>query len=205
MDQIAIGKFISEERKNKGFTQRQLADKLNISDKTISKWECGNGFPEVSLLLPLCENLEISVNELLSAKRLAENIYKKKAEENIMQLINEREINKNRFKSSIITGVISLVAFLTLVMIVIIYTAVISEIAKLILVAIACAILFAGIYVVVHEQRSIGYYKCPECNNYFVPSMKGYILAPHVVNKRLLRCPQCGKESYCKKVMSKND
>ena len=55
MDQIAIGKFIAEERKRKGYTQKQLSEKLGISDKTISKWERGNGFPEVSLLLPLCK------------------------------------------------------------------------------------------------------------------------------------------------------
>ncbi|MDE7270499.1 MAG: helix-turn-helix domain-containing protein, partial [Acetatifactor sp.] len=58
MDQIKIGNFIARERKNKGYTQRQLADILGISDKTISKWERGNGFPEVSLLLPLCEELD---------------------------------------------------------------------------------------------------------------------------------------------------
>ena len=66
MDQIIIGKFIASERKRKGYTQRQLADLLQISDKTISKWERGNGFPEVSLLLPLCRELDITVNELLS-------------------------------------------------------------------------------------------------------------------------------------------
>ena len=63
MDQSKTGKFIAEERKRKNYTQRQLADLLGISDKTISKWERGNGFPEVSLLLPLCDELEITVNE----------------------------------------------------------------------------------------------------------------------------------------------
>ena len=72
MDQICIGKFIAEERKKKGYTQRHLSEKLGISDKTVSKWERGNGFPEVSLLLPLCEELDISVNELLSGKRVSE-------------------------------------------------------------------------------------------------------------------------------------
>ena len=82
MDQIKTGKFIAEERKNKKLTQRQLAEILNISDKTISKWETGNGFPEISLLQPLCRALDISVNELLSGERLSEDEYKKKAEEN---------------------------------------------------------------------------------------------------------------------------
>ena len=82
MDQIKIGKFIAKERKQKKHTQKQLAEILGISDKTISKWECGNGFPEISLLMPLCQELDISVNELLSGERLSEVDYKKKAEEN---------------------------------------------------------------------------------------------------------------------------
>ena len=64
MDQAKIGKFIADERKKKNYTQRQLSDILGISDKTVSKWECGNGFPDVSLLLPLCNELNITVNEL---------------------------------------------------------------------------------------------------------------------------------------------
>ena len=91
MNQIKIGKFIAEERKVKKYTQRELADKLSISDKTISKWERGNGFPEVSLLLPLCNELEITVNELLSGERLQAMDYKKKAEENMVNMIREKE------------------------------------------------------------------------------------------------------------------
>ena len=73
MDQIKTGKFIADERKKKGYTQRQLAEQLGISDKTISKWERGNGFPEISLLLPLCNELDLSVNELLTGERISED------------------------------------------------------------------------------------------------------------------------------------
>lgn len=90
MDQIKTGKFIAELRKERGLTQKQLAEKLGISDKTISKWERGNGMPEVSLMMPLCEALEISVNELLSGERLTAEQYSGKAEENMMVLIRER-------------------------------------------------------------------------------------------------------------------
>ena len=70
MDLSVTGKFISERRKEKGLTQVKLAEKLNVSEKTISKWECGKGFPDTTLILPLCEILENSANELLSAKLL---------------------------------------------------------------------------------------------------------------------------------------
>ena len=109
MDQIKIGKFIAEERKAKKYTQRELADKLSISDKTISKWERGNGFPEVSLLLPLCNELEITVNELLSGERLQATDYKKKAEENMVNLVKEAQESKKKIIMSAMVGVLVIV------------------------------------------------------------------------------------------------
>ena len=91
MDQIKTGKFIADERKKKGYTQRQLAEQLGISDKTISKWERGNGFPEISLLLPLCNELDLSVNELLTGERISETEYREKAEENMVNLVKEAQ------------------------------------------------------------------------------------------------------------------
>lgn len=97
MDQIKIGKFISEKRKKKLLTQQELADLIGVSNKTISKWECGNGMPEVSLMLPLCENLNISVNELLSGETL-DNSYREKAEENLIGLIKNNQTEKLSIK-----------------------------------------------------------------------------------------------------------
>ena len=96
MDQIKTGKFIAECRKEKGLTQSRLAEMLLISDKTVSKWECGKGLPEVSLMLPLCEILEISVNELLCGEKLDTSEYKNKAEELLMDFMKEREENKKK-------------------------------------------------------------------------------------------------------------
>lgn len=94
MDQIAIGNFIKALRKEKSLTQRELAEMLNISEKTVSKWETGSGLPEVSLMLPLCELLEISVNELLSGERLDANRYQEKAEENIVSIFSDKTVPK---------------------------------------------------------------------------------------------------------------
>ena len=96
MNQIKTGKFIAETRKAQGLTQKQLADILEISDKTVSKWECGKGLPEVSLMLPLCSALNITVNDLLSGERVSKIEYINKAEENMMNLIKENEENKKR-------------------------------------------------------------------------------------------------------------
>lgn len=151
MDQIIIGKFIASERKRKGYTQRQLADLLQISDKTISKWERGNGFPEVSLLLPLCRELDITVNELLSGERVSEEDYQKdyqqKAEENMVKMIQEREQNKKKAILTIISGTTSTAAFITLILVVGVYTEAIALPVKILLVCIACAIFISGLIV----------------------------------------------------------
>ena len=91
MDLIQIGKFIAQKRKEKNLTQLELANKISVSEKTISKWECGNGLPDASLMLPLCNVLDISANELLSGKSLSENEYKESAEKNIVELKSRQE------------------------------------------------------------------------------------------------------------------
>ncbi|MCM1272929.1 MAG: helix-turn-helix domain-containing protein [Clostridium sp.] len=96
MDQVKIGKFIAEMRKEQKLTQKQLADKLDISDRTISKWECGKGMPDVGLMIPLCEEIKINVNELLSGERLPEDHYSRRAEENMIRLIEENENKKKK-------------------------------------------------------------------------------------------------------------
>ena len=110
MYQIKIGRFIADERKRKGYTQKQLSEKLGISDKTISKWERGNGFPEVSLLLPLCDELEITVNELLSGERVSEEDYRKKAEVNMVDLVREAQESKKKIILSAMVATLTIVA-----------------------------------------------------------------------------------------------
>lgn len=100
MDQDKIGKFLSELRKEQGMTQQQLADTLGVSNKTISKWECGKGMPEISSIMPLCQTLHINVNELISGERLPADDYSKKAEENMMHLIHEAEHSKKKNRTS---------------------------------------------------------------------------------------------------------
>lgn len=114
MDQIKIGKFIAEMRKEQGMTQKQLADRMEISDKTISKWECGNGLPEMSLMMPLCEALQINVNELLSGERLAPDDYSRKAEENMMNLMQETDDYKKKEQRKTVFTMLSGVAGIVL-------------------------------------------------------------------------------------------
>ena len=203
MDQIRSGRLIAEERKKKGYTQRQLAEKLNISDKTISKWECGNGFPEVSLLLPLCDELGITVNDLLSGEIVPREDYLEKAENNMVEMIREREANKKQFTLTLLLGGVSLAAFLTLLIVVCVYTDVIPLTVKLILLAIACVIFTVGVTAVMEGQRKIGYYQCEKCGETFVPGFRTHVLGLNMVSRRFMKCPCCQKRAWCRKVMEK--
>ena len=201
MDQIKMGKFVADERKRKGYTQKQLSEKLDISDKTISKWERGNGFPEVSLLLPLCNELDITVNELLSGERVSEEDYQKKAEENMVNLVREAQESKKKIISSVIISIFSLMASLPLF--IISDMGIVEGIARIIFIVIGVIVLFGGIFIACFIDNDAGAFECPECKTRFVPDMKAYILGPHTITKRKLVCPHCGAKKYCKKVLTK--
>ena len=98
MNQEKIGRFIAELRKEKKMTQVDLANKLGITDRAISKWENGRGMPDLSLLTPLCEILDVSINELLSGERLDKKNYQEKLEENIINTIDytDKKIKKTK-------------------------------------------------------------------------------------------------------------
>ena len=203
MDQVKIGKFLSDERKAKGYTQKQLSELLGISDKTISKWECGNGFPEASLLLPLCNELEITVNELLTGERISQQNYKKKAEENMVNMIREKEENKQKILLTTFIGVISTITFVTLLLVVCFYTDVITLPIKIVLMMIAISVFGIGLYVAMWGDRKIGYFKCRNCNELFTPTFMQYTMGMHIAGTRYLKCPHCKTRTWCRKVMTK--
>lgn len=115
MDQIKIGKFIAEMRKDQELTQLDLAERLGISNKTISKWECGNGMPDYAVMEALCDILKINVNELLSGERLPSQDYNKKAEENMMSLMQESSENYKREKKEMLLASLGIITLLLLV------------------------------------------------------------------------------------------
>ena len=160
MDQIMIGKFIASERKRKAYTQKQLSEKLGISDKTISKWERGNGFPEVSLLLPLCKELDITVNELLSGERVSEEDYRKKAEENMVNLMREAQESK---KKIIMSAMVALLVLVAAVPLFVISGAIeMDNWIRIVLIVIGTVVVVFGIAIACVLDRDAGAYECPE-------------------------------------------
>lgn len=201
MDQIKTGRFIAGERKQKGYTQRQLAELLGISDKTVSKWERGGGFPDVSLLLPLCRELGVSVNELLTGERIATEDYRKEAEKNMVNLVEEAQKSRKKIILSALVAVLAVLAAVPLV--------VLSGMLEMetwlraLLIGIGVFEAVFGIIIACILDHDAGAFECPQCRQRFVPDMGAYIMGPHTLTKRKLRCPHCGAVKYCRHVLTK--
>lgn len=196
MDQSKIGQFIARTRKSKNLTQRQLADLLSISDKTVSKWETGKGLPDVSLMLPLCRALDLTVNDLLTGEKVPAADYQTKAEENMMDLIQENQENKKRMVLSVICGTITIIAVCSLIIIASYLELPTAVRVLLILLAVATAVAGIGAAAVLDAQA--GYYVCPACGAAFVPTLGDYVKGYHTLTRRRLTCPACGKTSMCR-------
>ena len=195
MDQIKIGRFIAERRKAQKMTQKALADMLRISDKTVSKWECGKGLPELSLMIPLCDALQITVNDLLSGTIVSPVEYQTKAEENMMALIKENSENKKSMALSIICGVITIIAVFALVCLASFMPLPMFGRIALIVLAVVAAVCGVGAACVLDVKA--GYYECPHCKALFVPTMRDYVKGIHTLTRRRLTCPICANVVLC--------
>lgn len=202
MNQEKIGKFIAECRKEAGFTQASLGEKLGITDRAVSKWENGKSMPDVSIMMELCEILNINVNELLTGERLSMENYKQKAEENLLELQKQEELNnKKLLMLETVIGYSSSIAFL--VMVFAASFAVENILWRLVLIVAGMAIFVVGVIYAIKLEHDAGYYECPHCQAKYVPSMKAVVFAPHIGRNRKMRCPHCNQKGYHKKILTK--
>ncbi len=202
MDQIRIGKFIADCRKEINLTQMQLAEKLGITDKAISKWERGLALPDASIMLELCDVLGISVNELLTGEKTSIENNDRKNEKLLLEMAEELGQKNKIIWSSM--WVIMLVSITALVAGVLVAIFLIPEGVWQLLAIIGICILFLlpCLYALKLEV-SVGAYKCKNCGHEFVPTYKQALNAMHMSTTRYLKCPKCSKRSWCKKVLKK--
>ena len=202
MNQVKIGKFIAERRKDKNLTQADLAEKLNITDRAISKWETGKGMPDSSIMLDLCKELEISVNELLSGEMIEMKDYDKKTEELLLEMAKtEEKQNKKLLFSMYVILIVSVIFYIMTLLIAVNF---IPEGTKLGIIIVTATIVFliAG-FTALKFEVDAGYYECKKCHHKFVPTYQKVLWAMHMGTTRYLKCPKCNKRSWAKKVMSK--
>ena len=201
MDYIKIGKFLANERKNKNLTQAKLAEKLFVSEKTISKWENGKGIPDTSILPKLCELFEITINELLTGERSSEN-NQNQNEQLLLNLSKELEIkNKIIWKSMWIIMTVSLLALLVGSFLIVYFVPKgiwqdLSAIIMAIIFMIPC-------FYALKLEVSVGAYKCKKCGTEIVPTYSEALASMHMGTTRYLKCPHCNHRTWCKKVLKK--
>ena len=203
MNQIKIGKFIAECRKKNNLTQMQLAEKLNITDRAISKWENGKGMPDSSIMLDLCKELKISVNELLSGEMIEMNNYNETLEKNLIEMVKQKEeADKRLLTVEVLIGIITIIMFLALITIASIVQ--MEEYVRYLIIILAFVLFLPVCFVLLKIEQVAGYYECKYCHHKYIPTYKAMNLAPHIGRTRYMRCPECNKKSWQKKVISKS-
>ena len=201
MDQIKIGKFIQEKRKAKNLTQMDLAEKLNITDRAISKWECGKSLPDASIMLELCETLGISVNELLTGEDLEMKDYDKQAELNLLELKKQKEESDKRLlQMEVLAGVTGCVLFLGAILLAGLLD--MHTWLRILIIVSSLVLVFTMCFFLVRIEQVAGYYECKHCHHKYVPTYKDVTMAMHLGRTRYMKCPNCGKKSWQKKVIS---
>lgn len=202
MDQIKIGKFIQERRKEKKITQSKLAERLNVTDRAISKWENGNCLPDVSNIHELCKILDITINDLFSGEIVDMKDNEKVLEKNLLDVVRQKEESDKRLLAmEIICGVLCLIPLLFSIILV---EVIIMEEwkATLILLASLLPLLVVTPFMLKIEQIA-GYYECEKCSYRYIPNYTSVFMAAHVGRTRKMKCPKCGEKSWQKKVISK--
>jgi transcriptional regulator with XRE-family HTH domain/DNA-directed RNA polymerase subunit RPC12/RpoP len=200
MDQIKIGKFIAECRKKQTLTQMQLAEKLNVTDRAVSKWETGKAMPDSSIMLNLCDILCISVNELLSGEKISMENNTQKNEQLLLDMAKEVEQKNKTIWTSM--WVIMGVSMIALIIGIFIAAFMIPEgVGQVITILGICIVFLLPCFYVLKLEVSVGAYKCKNCGYEIVPTYSEALWAMHRGTTRHLKCPKCNKRTWCKKII----
>ena len=202
MDQIKIGKFVAERRKDVNLTQAQLAEKLNITDRAVSKWERGKSMPDSSVMLELCDILKITVNDLLNGEVVTVDNYSKELENKLIEMVKHKEeADRRLLKMEIVLGIVAVLPLAA--------AAVIASIVPMeewkggLLVGFSLLPLLIATPFALRIEQKAGYYECQKCGHRHIPQYSSVLFAMHMNRTRYMHCPECGEKSWQKKVVSK--
>ena len=203
MDQVKIGKFIAGRRRDQGLTQMQLAERLGITDRAVSKWENGRSLPDSSIMLELCSILKISVNDLLCGEVIKMDNYKEKSEELILEIARQKEKgDKQLLMLEIVIGILSMIILLSFTFAASFFN--MSDGLRIGLIIVGFVICCVGLGFAIKIEQTAGYYKCGKCGHSYVPTYKSVLWSMHYGRTRYMKCPECHEHSWQKKVISKD-
>ncbi len=204
MDQIQIGKFIAACRKEKGMTQAQLAEKMSVSDRAVSKWETGKNMPDSSIMLDLCSELGITVNDLLNGRRIPMENYKEIAEKTMLEMRESKEQNDRMLlQTEVLMCSVSVALMLTLIVLAAYLE--IPDWLRWLLIAVSFLQLMPCFHISMKIEQRAGYYMCKNCGHRWVPEYRQVLFSPHIGRSRKMNCPHCKERSYHKKVLTKGE
>ena len=202
MNQIKIGKFIAECRKQKKLTQMQLSEKLGITDKAISKWERGIAMPDSSLMLELCDILSISVNELLSGEKIIMENNNQKNEQLLLDMAKEIE-HKNTTIWTAMWTILTVCLIGLLAGCAVVAFTIPEGVWQFVIIIAICIVFLIPCFYALKLEVSVGAYKCKNCGHEIIPTYSEALWAMHRGTTRYLKCPNCKKRTWCKKVLKK--
>lgn len=204
MNQIKIGKFIAKKRKEQGFTQMQLAGKLGITDREVSKWETGKSLPDASIMLELCGLLKITVNDLLCGEVVSMENYNEKTEKTLIEMVKQKEAaDKRMLTFEILIGALSSIFLFTLIFLASFIQ--MQTWLRITLISFAMVQFIISMIFALRIEQVAGYYECSVCGHKYVPDYKSVTFAMHMGRTRYMKCPECGKKSWQKKSISKDE
>lgn len=202
MDQIKIGRFIAEQRKKNNLTQMQLAEILNVTDRAVSKWETGKSMPDSSIILSLCYVLKITVNDLFNGEIISMDNYNEKSEKLILELARQKEENdKSLLNLEWLIGIFSIIILLGFTFVASFFN--MSAWLRIVFIVSGFVLGLIGIGFALRIEQVAGYYVCAKCKHKYVPSYNSVLWAMHAGRTRYMKCPECGKWSWQKKVLTK--
>lgn len=197
MNLVKIGKFIAECRKVKGYTQASLAEELHITNRAVSKWENGRSLPDAAIMIELCKLLGITVTELLEGEKGME-----KNEELLLEMVRQKQAaDKRLLRMEIITGVIGVLILIAAVAVASFVQ--LPEIWRVLIIVAGLIPLLVAMPFLIQIEQTAGYYECQHCKHRYVPTFKAVFMAMHAGHTRYMICPECGKKSWQKKVLTK--
>jgi len=202
MNQLKIGKFISEQRKKQGLTQAQLAEKLFITDRAVSKWETGRAMPDSSIMLELCKILNISVVDLLNGEELNMINNEEKLQQQLMDVVKQKE-EHDRMLLFLEWIIMILSVSLILIPAIIASYINVEEWKQILIIFSGFIPALLGIFISIKIEQKAGYYQCKHCKNTYVPTFKAASFSMHLGRTKYLKCPKCGKKSWNKKVLNR--
>ena len=201
MDQVKIGKFIKEKRKELNMTQNELAEKLNVTDRSISKWENGICMPDFGIVFELCKVLNITINDLFSGEVVDMKNNEKRLEENLLEMVKLKQAkDKQLLNLEIFIGVLAVIILLFCIIVASLIN--MKDVYRIILITFGFVVFLVSMFFALRIEQTAGYYECRKCNHKYVPKYFSVFSAMHVNRTRYMKCPKCNKYSWNKKVIN---